>query len=67
MTQERERTNRTDRLSMRDAKAEARAAGAASVDTVASYLIHCTDMADVDNTLAALRRNQLHLLRRARA
>ncbi len=66
MSEERERTNRVNHLSMRDAKAEARAAGAVSVDTVASYLTLCTDMAEVDNTLAALRRNQPHLLRRTR-
>ena len=65
MSEERERTNRVNHLSMRDAKAEARAAGAVSIDTVGSYLTLCHNTADVDNTLAALRRNQPHLFRRA--
>ena len=61
-----ERFGRQCHLSMAEAGAEAHAAGAASTDRVASYLVHAIDWRDADNTLAALRRNQAFLFDRRR-
>ena len=54
------------RLTYSRAKQLAKAAGARDVDAVTSYLVHCTDEADAENSFAALRRNQPQLFSRAR-
>ena len=54
------------RLTHAQAKRIAKTAGARDVANVTSYLVHCADERDAENSLAAIRRNQPQLFNRAR-
>jgi hypothetical protein len=54
------------RLTHAQAKRIAKTAGARDVANVTSYLVHCADERDAENSIAALRKTQSQYFSRAR-